>query len=367
MTGPIAKRQLWVFNALAGLAAAVSLLGSPGAAIADQMPGSEMRVANWYGGAYADAEGKFSHCAMSASYKSGILMIFSVSKNYSWRVGWTSETWRFTPGQKVPIAVYVDGSGPFNLEAVARTDKVATAELPSKASIFDLMRKGYNMQVYAEGRTYGFNLDGTYAALTEILACVDQRTGVASRSQPPAPAPAMIPRANPNSTSNVAAEDRLEATKVVANILAQGEMIGFRILSDKEVAETKSEYLQKSDVVWRAEGVFGTLRVIPKAEGATSDIAAAVLASDAKACKGQFASGTSKDDRASGVMRLFTGCKDDSGSFEFRYTVVPLDNGSHYLFAMASKSASSDQERKTTEVAKADIMLRQAVFEVLKK
>ena len=177
----------------------------------------------------------------------------------------------------------------------------------------------------------------------------------------------MIPRTNPNTAGGVTADDRLEATKVVANILAQGEMIGFRILSAKEIAETKNEYLQKSDVVWRAEGVVGTLRIIPKAEGAGSDIVATVLAEDAKTCKGQFASGTSKDERDSGVMRQFTGCKDDSGTFESRYTVVPLGNGTHYLFAMASKHASSDQERKTTEAAKADIMLRQAVFEVLKK
>ena len=39
----------------------------------------------------------------------------------------------------------------------------------------------------------------------------------------------------------------------MANILAQGDMTGFRFLSAKEVAELKSDYLSKSDVVWMAE------------------------------------------------------------------------------------------------------------------
>ena len=153
------------------MALAFAFLGFIGAARADTIAGSNRTVAGWYIGAY-DSQGKFTHCAMSTPYKSGITMYFSISRDYSWRVGWSHEAWRFAKGQSVDLAVYVDGVGPYSLKATAINETMALAELPSNGTVFDLMRKGLQMKVYAEGRTYGFNLDGTYAALTEILNCV---------------------------------------------------------------------------------------------------------------------------------------------------------------------------------------------------
>src|SRR5262245_50438553 len=46
-----------------------SLVGQP--AFADLIPGSQSKVANWVIGAY-DSNGRFSHCAMSTLYVSGI-------------------------------------------------------------------------------------------------------------------------------------------------------------------------------------------------------------------------------------------------------------------------------------------------------
>lgn len=67
-------------------------------------------------------------------------------------------------------------------------------------------------------------------------------------------------------------------------------MIGFRILSAREVADLKSDVSSKADVVWRAEGVAGTLKIIPKSLGVTTrDIATFVVAQDLKSCKGRSA------------------------------------------------------------------------------
>jgi hypothetical protein len=313
--------------------------------------------------AYDDDKGKFSHCAMSTPYKSGITMYYSVSGNYSWRVGWSHPNWQFTKGQSVSLEVYVDDAGPINLRADAVTKDMALAELPPKSAVFDMMRKGYRMTVLALGNRYAFNLDGTYAALTEVLACATRYSGVAAPATTP---PAMVPRMSPAAPSlSATADQRLEATKVVANILAQGDMTGARILSAKEVADLKSDYFTKSDVVWKAEGVLGTLRVIPKALNASAkDIATAVVADDLKSCKGQSVSGTTKDERNGSVVRMFTGCQEAGDTMEFRYTVVPLEDGSFYLFATAAKSIPGDRK---TEAAKAETLLREAVYEVLKR
>lgn len=174
---------------------------------ADLIPGSRTTVGGWSLSAH-DRAGKFSHCAISAPYKSGIRMLFSVSGDYSWRVGWTHETWRFTKGQGVDLTLLVDNAGPFALRAIAATESLALAELPAKEGLFDVMRKGSRMTVRAMGNTYAFNLDGTYAALTEVLNCTSRYGGGSgsppgtsnSVGAPPPPAPPLPPSQSSAST-----------------------------------------------------------------------------------------------------------------------------------------------------------------------
>jgi hypothetical protein len=324
-----------------------------------------MNVAGWSIGAYDD-RGRFSHCAMSAPYRSGITMHFSISGNYSWRVGWSHEAWRFAKGQSVNLALFVDRRGPHHLRAFAVNEHLALAELPDNAAVFDLMRKGYRMTVQAEGRTYGFDLDGTYAALTEILSCAGRYSGNASARPPAQPVP-MMPRAGQSSppTDSVTAEQKLEATKVVANILTQGDMSGFRILSAKEIADLDVEYVTRSHVAWRAEGIIGTLRVLPGTKRVSlSDVNSAIISDDARACKGKFASGSVADEKSPSVLRLFTACEHDGKLYEFRYTLVPAGDGIHYLFATAGRV---DGDKSSGKVAKVETILRQAVYEVMKQ
>lgn len=351
--------KIWVIPAACG--ALLASLSEP--ASADVIPGSNREVAGWSMGAYTDNGGQFSHCAMSTPYKSGITMYFSISGNYSWRVGWSHKQWQLKKGQSVPIAVYVDGVGPHNLQAMAVNTEMALAELPAKGAVFDLMRKGYNMKVYAEGQTYGFNLDGTYAALTEVLACAGRYSGRAPVQQA-APAPLAPRNAGSSQGSAVTPEQRLEATKVVANILAQGDMSNFRILTKKEIAELNNDYLSSSDVVWRAEGLLGTLRILPNKKVTLEEVNATLIGDDAKACKGKFASGSVADERSKAVLRLFTACEEKGDAFDFRYTVVPAGDGTHYLFTTFGRAERGESAGR---VAKVESALRQAVYEVMKE
>jgi hypothetical protein len=348
--------------------AAFVALASIGTARADAIPGSKRDVAGWLIGAYDDNRAKFSHCAMSTPYKSGITMYFSISGDYSWRVGWSHEQWRFRKGQSVDLSVYVDGVGPHTLKAMAISEKMALAELPAKAAVFDLMRKGYNMKVYAEGRTYGFNLDGTYAALTEILSCVDRYTGVATPRpvSPPAPMVSQGSQSSPRpvQSTDVTPEQKIEATKVVANILAQGDMTSFRILTAKEIVELKNDYVSRSHVVWRAEGLLGTLRILTDRNINLGEMNSAIIGEDVRACKGKFASGSVADEKSRSVLRLFTACEEDGQTYEFRYTIVPAGDGTHYLFATIGRAEGGNQAGR---VAKVESALRQAVYEVMKE
>lgn len=232
------QMELRMKRALAIALVAVCLWQTP--AKADLIPGSRATIGGWSLSAH-DRAGKFSHCAISAPYKSGIRMLFSVSGNQSWRVGWTHESWRFTKGQSVDLTLLVDNAGPFPLKAVAATENLALAELPAREELFDVMRKGNRMTVRAMGNTYAFNLDGTYAALSEVLNCTARYGGgsgtppgtstsavTPSPPAPRAPAPPLMPpqpSASPPqprtpSAPNVA--DRSGKTNMIRLILGEG-------------------------------------------------------------------------------------------------------------------------------------------------
>jgi hypothetical protein len=351
----------WLGN-LGVLGAAMLALAA--GAEAKDVPGSVTSVAGWRLAAYThESTGKFSHCAISAPYRSGISMLFAVSDNFSWRVGWVHEGWHLQIGQSVEIELYFDGSGPYRVTAKATTNRLVLAELASTAAIFDAFRKGYVLTVRALGNRYAFNLDGTYAALTEVVDCTRRYANAPSTTPPPMTG-AKLP--SPRPALEVTAEQRLEATTVVANILGQGELSNFKILTAKERKELDDKgSLESWHVIWRADDVIGMLRIVPKGLGASSnELATSMLADDARACKGSFASGSTPDEGGRNAVRLFTACNDKAGSFETRYTVVPLDDGMQYVFGTIGKSRDGERPEAAS---KADQLLRTAVYQVLRK
>ena len=372
------------FSAVLGVLASAVLAVSAQA----QIPGSMKDVEGWKVAAFERKDGGgFSHCSMFAHYRSGIWIYFTVFNNYTWNIGWSSETWRLTPGQQVDVVLSIDGAGPYTVTATARSAIYASAVLPGSGGLFDIVRRGNRMTVTAQSNTYNFNLTGTYAALTETANCV----AAYGRGTQPAPPPIMgaqrgpqtdsVPKASPPqpmppqavpaqaaptqaAPTQATMEQRLEATKLIANILAQGDMPGGKILTAAEIADLKSEYFSSSDVVWKADGVVGTLRILTKSKASATDHAANVLATDARFCKGSFASGSSPDDKNPKVLRLFAACQTPQKVEEYNYTLVPLTDGTYYLFASAYISEPGAPRGKA---AATQTLMRQAVYEMLKQ
>src|SRR5262245_54344210 len=70
----------------------------------------ETNVHGWIVGAYSDNRtGRFSHCATSVPFRSGISLFFHLSSNYRWTMGLANAQWRLTPGQAFNLTYYIDG------------------------------------------------------------------------------------------------------------------------------------------------------------------------------------------------------------------------------------------------------------------
>lgn len=378
-----------------------------GAARAELINGTQFTSGNWKGAGYtSDNDGRFSHCAMSTAYRSGISMFFAISANYTWRLGWSNTAWNLNLGQTYPIALNVDGVNAGTVQAKAINKQFAVAELPAQATLFDLFRRGNLLTMVSGSDRFQFSLDGTHVALTTLISCT--RTQLAAAPQPapqpsvqpqpasppppvagrpgpitvpepvtprapggqpaaqplPPPPPANTRRLWPESTS----QQRVEAARALSAILALPAMQGFRPMSEREAIDLNLAQSARADLTWRSDLLTGTLDIVPAQSGLNaSAIANAVIAADRRACGGgRFGSGMAADNRSQRVARLFTTCEASLRTTEARYMVVPMaDGASHYVFAMVGPSFQSGDG--TTEVAKAADELRRAVFDVVRQ
>lgn len=378
-----------LFRALAFAAVLVIGVG----ARAELINGTQFQSGNWKGAAYTnDNTGRFSHCAMSTAYQSGISMFFAISDNYTWRIGWSSTSWNLNVNQTYTVSLSVDGVSAGNLQAKAVNRQFFIAELPAQTTLFDLFRRGNQLTMASGSDRYQFSLLGTNVALAVLINCT--RTQLASApaqprppqsaadrpgpitvpqptqpsaqpTQPSAPPPPTNPRRLwPEST----AQQRVEAARTLSAILATPAMQGFRPMSEREAIDRDLPQSARADLTWRSDLLTGALDIVPAHSGfSAAAIVGAIIAADRRACgAGRFDSGTSADPRSQRVARLFTTCEASLRTAEARYMVVPMTDGaSHYVFAMVGPSFPSGDGR--TEVAKVADELRQAVLEVVRQ
>ena len=102
---------------------------------------------------------------------------------------------------------------------------------------------------------------------------------------------------------------------------------------------------------------YGFVRVLPYQEGVKGiDVAASITASDAKDCKGKFASRRVSELVNSDVMfRGFSTCEDSKGTRAGQYFVVPRDKGGFVIIAVGANAATQESQNLQTETHVSDL------------
>ena len=308
-------------------------------------PLKHFKVGSWDGGAYSDdsLRNKFSHCAGSASYKSGIIVTLLVNKEYQWGVAFSNPAWNLTPGAKIDLAYVVDGGEPRATTAKVVSNQQALIAFGGDGARFKEFSHGYQLRVAAANKVFTFDLTDTAKLLPALLNCVTQQVNptpaVASTTTAAAPAPA------PHSP-----ELRAEATVVAANLLSQTGISGFRIATPDKFPELKA------DAVWVAPDVMGTINIMAGAAHKDLDnIRAMVIGSEAKGCKGMFFSGSIPDDGKEQLIRVFTTCQEKDDSATIYTLAVPRKAGGIYILRTMTAAGATAGSEKPAKEADADI------------
>jgi hypothetical protein len=305
-------------------------------------------VGSWSAGAYTKQNTRqFNHCAAAATYNSGIMMFFSVSRSFAWSMGFAHPAWRLTQGQSYDIAFTVDQATPIGARAIAIGPGQVEVPLADSTELFQRFRQGYQLRVAAAGQVLAFNLTGTSQVLPALLRCVQanlQPSGTTTVVANPFAAPA--PTNTPASQGRPAAY-RAEAVALVANILGSAGVVGFQI------AEGDNGFV---DAAWRADRLFGMVRIEPKEPPAL--ISAGMIAVDAAGCRSKFASGSMPATGNNDLPRMFTKCGDGDQGYTVFYFILPRKAGGHYL--IGTGASGSDEPARQVE---SDI--RQATLKVV--
>jgi hypothetical protein len=386
--------------AIATFAAAASLAMPASAATI-----TSYKVSGWSMGAYTnDQTGRFSHCAASAQYRNGLLLLFSVTESFQWSIGFSNQDWNLRQGREVDVDFRIDGGRNHSIRANAVTNRLLRGRLPDSVELFNQFRLGLRMVVSLnDNAPVTFNLTDTNVMLTEILQCArkykdytdrrdnrrneserdfgpntrddrrpssNERAGsdgsfrersddnrvarTPERNEAPrpdretTPPPANTPALGPTP------ESRKEATEIATDILRRANFT-FEFQKPEELTGNLRD---KYDAVWRADGVLGTLRIVSGSN--IGKIRGELIADDANSCKSKFASGALPAMSGSQSQTIFTSCEGDN-PWSVYYIAVPRRKGGIYLLGLAG---TGEAAAKLQNVANA---YRTVALEVLER
>lgn len=323
-------------------------------------PYGSIGVPNWSGGAFTDDQtGTFSNCIASAPYKSGITLYVVVGANLNWSLGFSDGNWQLATGQVFPLALTFDGQSPFNVSATVLSGQLAMVPMPDNSALIAQFRKAKRMSAFAAGQLFQFDLNGTAVLLPSLVNCVNKtkQFGVAnagdfavripSNKVAAATPPAVGGSLKPDGPNAVSPDMQIEAIELASNFILKTGLRNPRVLSRAETPIA----VAAGGAAWRSDEAFGFVRIVPPSDGVKGlDVASAVVANDAKDCKGKFASGrTSELVDSDVVFRGFSSCDDSDGARFSQYFIVSRRKGGFVLFSVVSNMKTEAAKTVTKE------------------
>ena len=370
-------------------------------ASAETIPGSRFGYGNWSGNAFYD-DGGFTHCAISASYRSGTSLHFAIDKKYKWRIGFSNQKWRMQKGNSFGIRYQIDRHRIISTQANVISPTFVLAELVANKRIFNQFRRGNMLRVEAGGKIYPFKLTGTSRALKSVLRCVDRHinyrppaavsegfgspgngfgspgngnsngfgpsgNGSASLSFGPESTPDAVkldaPRAKKPARSSLFShtpEDQRAASRFVTDLFSTDEYNGYKLIQRAALAKAKGSKLVKNAAIgWKGGHASGLLHVLNLDADKSTDVVSRMIAGDAKHCQGKFASGTKRSQHDARIHLAFTACE-KGGTYKFYvdYMVFPNDAGKLYLIS------NMQTNREQVDRSHADTFSRNIAYQI---
>lgn len=337
----------------------------------------------WQGGAYVDDQtGRFSSCIVSAKYRSGILMLVMINRDYLWDLGFSASRWDLRIGDAIRLKFRVDRGPWHNVSAKVYSKTGVRLPMKGQRGLVAQFRRGRTLELQDKSKSYFFNLTGTSRMMVRLVQCVktqlanepaSSRARVATSQQSPSKSKTVVgtqtantQTANTQTASNPYSDAQLvaEGTRVLANFIVGAKLQSLNILAPASVPKA----LGFAHSVATASGQVVFVFIAPSQSRLTRQSVISALASKVEtACNGDYLSGTSRR-KMSGlsVSTGFAACDRSGELTQVRYVVTPRDSGGIYLIGLISGQGGNWggelDSQMTSQAAVDDEGLRQAAF-----
>jgi hypothetical protein len=154
------------------LRAAVIVLGGLAFSSHAEADTRRFRIGPWYGDAVV-IDKRFSHCGALAPYNSGVSMMFIVTRNYQWAIGFTSDKLSLETDKTYKLALSPDDDEPTIVTGRATDGDTIRIDLAPTAELFNKFRRGRSLRVSDRTTSYTFDLTDTSKVLPALLQCVN--------------------------------------------------------------------------------------------------------------------------------------------------------------------------------------------------
>jgi len=158
---------MWFRSFVAAALLQVCLVGTAHA----KGPFGTVNVGGWVGGAFSNDEtGAFSHCAATAPYANGVILVVSQNAAGIWSLAFASPNYHFNKDESAAIDVTFDGREQARLYATAYRPDMLTAVMP--LNVVRTFQKASLMVATAGHAVLNFDLRSTGPAISALANCV---------------------------------------------------------------------------------------------------------------------------------------------------------------------------------------------------
>lgn len=269
----------------------------------------EFSSGDWYGGAYKNQDGSFSHCYIEAAYQSGITLAIGITSRYEINIVLNGPSWGLEKDDTYDVDLWVDRQNLGRHVATAADRTLLLITAGPRSDVLLSLRRGRQLRVVAAQETFYFSLTGSNIALGRVLECVDL-------------AVAMSPsRKNPFAAKNHRndASDPEENEHVVRALLVASGMENPVLIDPRHLDNEGAAY------AWSSGSMFGAMFAYDISETRAETLSNEVLANIAAECAGDY--GTQSNEAwyaGASLIKQFAGaCRSNADpSFYFAGTTV---------------------------------------------
>ena len=267
-----------------------------------------IRIGAWSGGpVHVGTTKQFEYCTASTTNAQGIVISYSIDRQYRWRLAFANPTWSFSQGYALNMLLRLGEKNFLRARATVNANRMLDVQTDDDLALFPALWSASMLQVTAGGLRFEFELAGSNGVFAALVDCIRQRSVRATAKNVP-------------TFVTVDAAAREEARSLAAEILSFARIRDAQILP--QVAGS-----------WRAGLVTSTLDLV-RVKGAEKmrDFVAHLIRDELGKCReGVFLVWALEEVDRTELGRMFVICPRSEGTTFSYLMAATRPQGGHYI------------------------------------